>query len=465
MRTQMKGSNWVLDVNIVDWHPGDPFPPMDKAVSNDNETELITVKQPIPPLVVAGFYNPVDHTCYLVYPDGVKAWWNHLKQERILVYMFNAAYDVPTSETTEAFEMLDKDLIMDVGINHQLYSIATVGDLAFDAMSLKGAAHKYLGMELDKGEEKGDEADRLTFHRNVPLTDSQKVYLAGDLVSTFLLGDRLVPQPTVFMQTRADLVLSTMTRNGQIIDPMVWRHVTNMVRTRMLTAKEKLVTFGFPVSSEEDRESYADILANTIAGIGVEFPDTSKERLKAFLAEFQRIIEEKAMAGTDKFLPKGVAEQALMAAASFCKCNAKQKRFCDTFIERVNGLPFMTSKKRDPFPALVDVVIKESSDDIPVTEFYERVDRRLQDLEELLEPAPKVGPVKFLQDYVKSVMMENPDLKLETTKTGKVRVSKDDSWRFEDAGVKSEFLESYVEFKHNEKLLSQHLYSCTHSGV
>ena len=67
------------------------------------------------------------------------------------------------------------------------------------------------------------------------------------MTATYFLGDHFVPQPTIFMQTRADLVLSTITRNGMLVDKVVWDHLVKTVDESMKEARKKLDTFGFPV--------------------------------------------------------------------------------------------------------------------------------------------------------------------------------------------------------------------------
>lgn len=455
LKTTLTGSFGNLEVSIVDWRPGDPFPKLGKAISNDNETELITVRKPIPALVVAGFYNHLDRTCYLVYPDGIKEWWSRLSETDTLVYMFNAAFDVPTSETKTAFSMLDQNRILDVGINAQLYNIATEGDLAFDAMSLKGAAHKYIKMELDKGEEDGDQADRLTFRRGILPTDSQKIYLAGDLASTYFLGDHFVPQPTIFMQTRADLVLSTITRNGMLVDKVVWDHLVKTVDESMKEARKKLDTFGFPVKDDQ-KKNFSDILKERVEDVLGPQEKISKQHMARLLAFLQGKVEEALSLATSGEFSETIQEDALKWAFQESSLKRLDRERCDRFLEKVDGKAFDLSRKRDAFPALILAVL-DAIGESTANDLHQNVKEKLGEVEEVLEPAPEVGPVKFLQDYVKGLMQENPKLQLETTPTGKVKVSKMDAWRFEDAGVHSEFLDAYVEFKHNEKLMSTYL--------
>lgn len=449
--------NGNMGVAIKDWHPGDPFPVFGKAVSNDNETELITTFKPIPELVVAGFYNPIDRTCYYVYPDGIDTWYKELHKQKVMVYMFNAAFDIPTAETQEVYAMLDEDLIMDVGINYQIHNIATKGDIAFDCLSLKGCAAKVAGMELDKGEEKGDEAARVTFHRNVPLTDEQREYLSGDLLSTYLIGDAFLPQPTVFLQTKADLVLATMTRNGQLIDKEVWSALRHQVTTEMNEAKEKLETFGFPFPNDANANDPKDILFGELSLLGIQCDKESvtKEQLRRAILEAAKYYEEHKVEITDDSNAKDLAKKIVDEFWSESKLNANDSRNYKTFMESIDAMAFDTSRSQKAlYPVLTEALrtLKKGSADISV--LSEALDEHLY----VLEKKSPIGPVKFLQDYIERLLQEYPNLELETTeKSGRVKISKTDKWRLEDANVKSEFLEAYMDFKHNEKLLSTYL--------
>ena len=447
----------TMVIAIKDWHPGDPFPRFGKAVSNDNETELITTFKPIPELVVAGFYNPIDRTCYYVYPDGIDAWYKELHRQKVMVYMFNAAFDIPTAETQEVYAMLDEDLIMDVGINYQIHNIATKGDIAFDCLSLKGCAMKVAGMELDKGEDKGDEAARVTFHRHVPLTDEQREYLSGDLLSTYLIGDEYLPQPTVFLQTKADLVLATMTRNGQVIDKEVWSALRHQVTTEMNEARSKLETFGFPFSDDVNAKDPKDILFGELSILEVtcDKESVNKEQLRRAILEVAKYYEEHKAEVTDDSNAKDLAKKIADEFWSESKLSANDSRNYKTFMESIDAMAFDTSRAQKAlYPILTEAirVLKKGSADLSV--LSESLDEHLY----VLEKKPTIGPVKFLQNYVERLMQEHPNLELEITpKSGRVKISKTDKWRLDDAGVTSEFLEAYMDYKHNEKLLSTYL--------
>lgn len=450
--------NGPMGVFIKDWHPGDPFPKFGKAVSNDNETELITTFKPIPELVVAGFYNPVDRTCYYVYPDGIDVWYKELHRQKILVYMFNAAFDIPTAETQEVYAMLDEDLIMDVGINYQIHNIATKGDIAFDCLSLKGCAAKVAGMELDKGEDKGDEAARVTFHRYVPLTDEQREYLSGDLLSTYLIGDAYLPQPTVFLQTKADLVLATMTRNGQLIDKEVWSALRSQVTKEMNEAKEKLESYGFPFPNDPNANDPKDIFFGELSLLGAQYDsidNPSKGQIRKALLQVSRYYKDHDTESTDQYNAKELSSVLITELSGDGKLSAADSREYKAFMESIEALAFDTSKSQKAlYPILTESLrtLNKGSADLEVLK------ASLDEHVYVLEKKSPVGPVKFLQDYIERLLMEHPNLELETTeKSGRVKISKTDKWRLDDAGVQSEFLEAYMDYKHNEKLLSTYL--------
>ena len=448
-----------ITVSIKDWHPGDPFPKFGTAVSNDNETELITTFKPIPDLVVAGFYNPVDRTCYYVYPDGIDAWYKELHRQRIRVYMFNAAFDIPTAETPEVYAMLDEDLILDVGINFQLYNIATKGDIAFDALSLKGAAKKIIGMELDKGEDKGDEAARVTFRRHVSLTDEQRDYLSGDLLSTYLIGDAHSVQPTAYLQTKADLVLATMTRNGLLVDKDVWGALRNQVIKEMTEAKEKLKTFGFPFPEDADAKDPANMYHAMLVRMGIysDVDDTTlnKTQLRGAILELAKFYEENSMIAPTEQEACELAKRCHQQGIITEKLPAATMRQYKAFMESIDALAFDGSRSQKAlYPILLAGIQLAEKGVVSLDQLSEALD----EYADVLDKKPVVGPVTFLQEYVDSLLRQNPNLELEVTpKSGRVKVSKTDQWRLDDAGVKSEFLEAYMDYKHNEKLLSTYL--------
>ena len=64
----------------------------------------------------------------------------------------------------------------------------------------------------------------------------------------------------------------------------------------------------------------------------------------------------------------------------------------------------------------------------------------------------------FFQKHVQGLLDSNPDLELERTeKSGKLKLTRKDTWKLEDLGIEDKFLDAYTTFGHCQNYLSTYL--------
>lgn len=477
---KVTGKFGAVDVLVRDWVTGDPLPEFSPICGFDNETELIKVGNTTPDMVVSGLYSPQERTCWIVGRDHIVPFYQAMAQKVKRLWGYNIQYDVRTSDKVDPnktlYKLLDQGVVAEIRSNLNLHWFATRGDVRKDVFSLATAAQKILGMHLDKGEELGDDADRLTFRVGVPVTQSQKKYLAEDCVSSYFLGIEYIEYPTLILQTQAEYVLAGMTLTGIPGDMDVFNYFREKVYHQMDVAAEKLKAFGFPLKAPKET-LFIDLLNIRLAkwakDYQLEVPPLEKTDVtklymrRAFLTAIEHIREAQLDNMFEaELLPEdkrtllnalfGADERGRLGEGNMRK--GEKEQWYD-FCTDAEIMAFDKSKKEKPLQKLFLRML----DDIFVSGYlYDELTSDLcaygDDNVSWLDDTQEIGPTKFLQDYLIGMMRDNPKLTLEKTKSGKSwKFGKDDLWRLEDNGIKSDFLIAYADYKHMEKYLSTYL--------
>lgn len=231
MTTTVVFNNRPVQINICRWKRGDPVPEFGKEVGVDTETELITDAEKTPPLVVLGVYNPEDETCYIADWLSAQALMHEILIRDVTIYLANAGFDYYELESDALQAAVTAGRVIDVIIRADLNEIATIGFIR--TYSLVDVCKNYLDYEMDKHEDQGDEAARVTFRRNKEVTDEQQIYLGIDCASTCYAGKSIKPQATEVTHTKGQIVLYHITKNGFPYDPIVWNYCGKFLKSRM----------------------------------------------------------------------------------------------------------------------------------------------------------------------------------------------------------------------------------------
>ena len=452
METTAEVNGKVFTVKL--WHSGDPFPPPAATVGIDTETTLIDDIESIPDLAYAGFFSPVDNTCYIAdHIDSIELLAYYCTLDTVQYY-FNAAFDflVFCKAMPRRFDLfwaaMDTDRV-----------IATDGFTHAKSFNLKGLCSQYLNYEMDKGEDKGEEADRLTFRPGVRLTISQMQYLGIDCYTTWAIGDRLIPRPTEATQTRGSIMLRYIETNGLNVDRRVWDAFERMLFADKAKYRQELLSFGFPDPEPQEKE--------------FPYPEQLKAIIDPMVAaaaeEFRREASEKPNKDQMRriliicYINPDIIEHAmpLIMAQPNRALDKKEKLRYVEVLETFNLGAVDTARKSDAMIAVTTVVLRTILNGGLFSDAMDEVDALLMDNPEwLAKPEKPIGPKQFMQNHLAALVKTHADKKLKlarTKKSGELKLAKDDLWKLADLGINDPFLTAHQNYTHVNKFLSTYL--------
>ena len=448
---------------MVRWRVGDPYPELDEWISFDHETELISVKALIPPLVVAGFYVPSRQVAYVVDHESSAAFYEHVYKSNTKMYGFFSAYDISTAETPWAEKLLFESRVMCTQQNLNMHWLATRGKFRYDCQDLEGACANLFQLTLDKEKDAGDAAARLSFHRGVEPTDKQLAYLAGDIVGTYLCGTYCKPYPTWDLQSMSSYILYRMTYNGAPVDVKVHRYYQERLREEMEIAAEKLRLLGYPLKEKKSNVEKSIIrIERDVKKLGCTGLTESLSGRRN--AQVRAIVEltKYAIDSTDMFHSAGDAPNAdvleRIKILGDDPLGPDEEDLYYGFMEAADLGAFAARGKKDILLIVLAeiihcVLIKKNTDGM--------IDHMITWGDEnagLLDSTEGKGSQKFFQNHLINLMNQNPGLVFPKTKSGKSwSFTKSDKYLLEDAGVSSPFLEAYADYRHYEKYLGTYL--------
>lgn len=453
-------SNYVGPVVYKWWKEGDPLPAFSKELGVDTETELITDVDLTPPLVVMGVYNEADNTTYIVSYKDALTFLKHILERDIRIYLANAGFDYYELECPELQDAVSRNKVVDILIRGALRDIATVGFIR--TYSLVDACHNYLNYEMDKHEDQGDQAARVTFRQDVPVTEEQCVYLAIDCMSTYYAGKAMGPQATEEANTRGAIVLYHISKNGFPVDRKVFDHFYNLLAKEKEKYRQELLTYGFPDPEDKNKPSETEQVRNTWVTFIYGWLDqlvghhdgvprkiitrVSSKRALVYLVNTVR--SKQALEVFAKYLLVILLEDK----ASLTK---KEQQYWDVIAEAYDLDCLETAIKGKVWPILLQTVMEEVTAGKDLDAAFDKFQEVAQEHPEFWVKQEKVSPKKFLQEKLTKLEQEYPGLKFDRTeKSQQLKCSKTDAWKLQDAGCKDPFLISYTNFGHTQKYMS-----------
>lgn len=466
--------------SVCIWNKGDPFPDMGASCGIDTETELITDECPVPKLVVLGVFNPKDSTTYITYHEDAIEFFRWLCSTDTQQRYFNLGYDeqVLAKATPENYliQPLQDGYVRDMQIRIHLNCLANEGYIPGGLYSLAGCTKTLMNIELDKGEELGDGAPRLTFRQGEEITDDQMYYLAHDCMSTWALGEVVPEQSTEITHTRGMVALANMTTNGFPVDMRVFDALEKMLLEARQEARQRLLSFGFP---DPDRDAVRDFLlerenlnrqykallsvAHLESGLEESEEEDSNGRTYTVCAVPKKVTIRTAIAFISNYVTAEctiaeIAEAVKAVVEVGIPMKKAVKEIYDHLVDLYGLGAFDQSKRAIIMPALFGRFLEEFNTTGNFDNSMKYAAEYMDMHPEWLATEPPIGPKKFFQDHVSRVLAQNPGLTLTTTeKSGDIKLAKSDHWRLEDAGVTDKFLDAYVDFVHYNKFLSTYM--------
>ena len=426
----------------------------------DTETELITDVELTPPLVVMGVYNEADNTTYIVSYKHALTFLKHILERDIRIYLANAGFDYYELECPELQDAVSRNKVVDILIRGALKDIATLGFIR--TYSLVDACHNYLNYEMDKHEDQGDQAARVTFRQNTPVTVEQCTYLAIDCMSTYYAGKAMGPQATEEANTRGAIVLYHISKNGFPIDRKVFDHFYNLLAAEKEKYRQELLTYGFPDPEDKNKPSETVQVQNNWVNFIYAWLDklvghhdgvprkiitrVSSKRALVYLVNTVR--SKQAIEVFAKYLLVILMEDK----ASLTK---KEQQYWAVIAEAYDLDCLETSIKRQVWPILLQTVLEELTTGKDLDAAFDKFQEVAQEHPEFWTKQEKVSPKKFLQEKLTKLEQEYPGLKFDRTeKSQQLKCSKTDAWKLQDAGCKDPFLISYMMYNHMGKYMS-----------
>lgn len=468
-------------VRVAWWDSSMPFPSLGREVGIDTETELITDAVRDPPVVVLGCFDPASMTCWQVMWQDIPAFMRRLASLAVTQYYFNCGFDQQVIDNEDPDFMpvltaLDRGRVIDAAVRIKLRDLATVGDIRYNLANLAGAAWHLEHVRLDKGDGSED-SDRLSFRRGVPVTESQRVYLAHDCISTLAVAIAAGPQPTEVECTQGAVVLANIESNGTLVDTPVARALLAKLRDEMAEAATRLREMGFPLKEDADRakqrrkDAIAD-LSLRLVDLGISGGLSQEMVRKPRLVKRVICILDRAEDITGiRREARHITEDAGVADLT----PDENRRF--SAIQDETGIAPVMGRKGTLMLELVSGALRMLAErtDWPPDRHPVRV--ALEEVMGTFDPeeyapvpadAPKpLGPQKILQSHMEELIAKHPALSpdnpekpvtmLDKTKGGKLKLAKTDMWKLSDLGIDDELLKAYTTYKHAEKMISTYL--------
>ena len=460
LETKVMFNATEITVKVSVWARGDPFPAIGHAVGIDTETELITDAELTPPLVVLGVFNPADMTCYQIAWTDAQYFMQELLKRDCKLYFANAGFDYFELESDELRDAVSNDRLVDLLIRAPLKEIATIGYIR--THSLKDACQWHLNYEMDKHEDEGDQAARVTFRRNKDITDEQRIYLAIDCASTYYACEAIGPQATECTHTRGQIVLYHISKNGFPYDPYMFDYCEKLLQQHMDQYRAELITYGYPDPYKKDMPTdikqlqdgwpmFRDAWFAAHIKEKYQFEDSlpGKSTVKRILLYGTAYMQH----GTDKGTLARVFAALLLQDKNLSKKEqAAYDQLADEhdFLDACNGVG-----KKEVWPTLLVAWMRAELDGKDIADIWQAVDDAVQDHPQWFCTEEPVKPKAFMQDHLRELQEKYPGLEFDKTlKSGELKCSKKDAWKLADAGVNDPLLTAYVNFGHAQKYKS-----------
>ena len=480
----------------------------DKLVGIDSETELIKNKYEWPDVVIAGFCS--GNECQLVT-------WEHLPEylpkfltlnPTVKMVFFNLPFDVNVMGRDILLPELDKDgRMMELLINYRIYKASTEGWFS-SKTTLDSLAKGTLGVSLDK-----TDGTRTSYTRGMTFTERHFTYLVEDCAATYLCGLAYNNMPTETDQARASFVLSEISHNGMLVDEEFRKETCRLIYEQQPELAMTLKSFGFRIKQDTDDMKAIDrfkrigqllnipdldyaldgvdkvqdglwwVFAAALYGL---LSDPAK-RLPSEAADLYRAITHMLVSGEPDFSSKGKKDAKEMVARAKSFLAEKLAEFdCDACVVGVGEIKPRSVK---PAMTLCEKLVETLMSGALASVGIEAAQELFKDEHEyflgwLNTGVKPLSPTAFIQNHLKNLMKNNPELRFPYTDSAtknvrqlqkdcakkgtiptleqleeveKFQCKGSDMWMLSDLGISDPFLDAYVAYKHNEKMLSTYL--------
>lgn len=455
--------NYSGPVQYKRWRRGDPYPQWSSEVGIDTETELITATNLTPPLVVMGVYNQLDNTTYIANWEDAPDLLGDILKRDILMYFANVGFDYFELACQELTDATARNKVVDILLRAALKDISTIGFIT--TYSLVDVCKHYLDYDMNKHEDQGDKAARVTFRRDTPVTEEQLEYLAIDCMTAYYAGVIMGKQPTETANTRGAVVLYHISKNGLYVDRPIFDHFRDLLVEKKEQFRQELLTYGFPdpelknapaesVVIENNWKKFVykwfDKIVGNHANVVTNVPTkTTARRALVYLVyvmENGGVLQEFA-----KYLAIILQEQKKALSK-------KEVAHYNALAEKYELESLDTTIKRAVWPNMLECILNAAAEHKTIPECFQAFDALMQEHQDWwVKPVP-VSPQKFLQAHLAELEKQYPGLVFDRTeKSQQLKCSKADAWKLSDAGCKDPFLISYINYIHFQKYLSTYL--------
>lgn len=480
----------------------------DSLVGIDSETELIKNKYEWPDVVIAGFCS--GNECQLVT-------WQHLPEylpkflaynPKVKLVFFNLPFDVNVMGRDILLPELDKDgRMMELLINYRIYKAATRGWFS-SRTTLDSITKETLHVALDK-----TDGTRTSYTRDMEFTERHFTYLVEDCAATYLCGLAYNNQPTETDQARASFVLSEISHNGMLVDQKFREETCRLIYEQQPELAMTLKSFGFRIKKDTDDMKAIDRFKRlgellNIPNLDYTFNGVEKiqnglwwvfaaalygllenpaKRLPSEAADLYRAVTHMLVSGEPDFSSKGKKEAKQMVADAKAFLAGKLAEFdCDACIVGVGAIkptsikPAMTLCEK-----LIETLMSGSLASVGMSVAQDLFKEEHEYFLGWLNTGAKpMSPTAFIQNHLKNLMRNNPELRFpytdsaaknvrqlqkdcakkgtipsleELAEVEKFQCKGSDMWMLSDLGISDPFLNAYIAYKHNEKMLSTYL--------
>jgi DNA polymerase I-like protein with 3'-5' exonuclease and polymerase domains len=277
VKVREKDKGWP----VVIWEPG--MPTVDGTlIALDTETELIVDGKPGHP-VLYQIADMTNRVCHLV-------WWEHWEEysqdwyakpsfKKATIAMHNAAYDLrilginfQDGRPDPWMDKVDRDvpLVVDTGLRFLLIQLESgSSDLTW---KLDYAAASVLHVSVSK-----DKDIRLSFSRNMEVTEDHAYYGAKDTIITGMLAEEMEADfmPTEDIQLKGSIALASLEENGLAVDIEKMKQIGEEKQELVKRYLGTLSAWGFWTGSDKNNQAVQDqVLRNLEERLSISFPRT-----------------------------------------------------------------------------------------------------------------------------------------------------------------------------------------------
>jgi DNA polymerase I-like protein with 3'-5' exonuclease and polymerase domains len=426
------------------WNPEIHKPLVGEAFGVDTETSLIE-ETGLPPLVLLQVAN--KDTVDLVTYDKAEEYFKLLEEQnpKATYYVLNVGFDIGVLNQPLLYYKLDQGEIIDVGMRHRVHQTAEKGYFE-QPVSLAKLSKHYLKYELDKNSDV-----RLTFSRDMHLSKEHAEYAAIDAAVTLRLGEMIPKQPTEELQTQSAFALHKIEQTGMYVDREVFDTTQAKWESLVVEHTEKLRNMGFEPDAK--RLKPLNIFNRVLEGLGMP-PEEKVPKVTTLRVIWWGMMGALTAKNFDEFKIQNY--QAISSLTTAGPLKGADKKQYEAFCDSAGMESFKKLTGSAPYSMCMEVMVQLKKEGAPL----EYICAQLKELYEAnagwTVAVKQKGPTAYVQDHLKE-LEGIYGIEFPKTDSGALQLSKNNRWILDNAGIEDEFLITYMEYKHAEKMLSTYL--------